>query len=149
MPKNSNDNNSLCKENIVKLILGIILPWAYLYVCFSGFYGILFLIPATVIVSILYAVPLFLNSAKVKSEEVKTIKPYIIRDALFSLLPAVSSCLFTSITLDVFFDGFEHIWLFATILLCIFVFLTLYFWFRYYISNTVIKRIKAKKPFRP
>jgi len=146
----SNNNNSLRnKENIIKATLGICLPLAYYYVCFFGYYSILFFIPATIVVSVLYSVPYFLNAHKIKSNNVTTIKAFIVNDALFSLLPASSCCVLTAIILETFFTGYEDVWLFAVILLLIFIIVALYFWLRYFVSNSVIKRLKEKKDSRP
>ncbi len=146
----SNNNNSLRnKENIIKTTLGICLPLAYYYVCFWGYYSILFFIPVTIVVSVLYSVPYFLNAHRIKNDKVTSIKAFIVNDALFSMLPAASCCILTAIILETFFTGYDDVWLFAVILLLIFILVSLYFWLRYYITQNVIKRLKAKRHNRP
>lgn len=146
----SSNNYSFRKsENVFKAVFNVCLPLVYFYVCYGIDFGILFFIPATIGVSVLYAILYFINTNRIKNDEVTSIKPFILNDLLYSVLPAVCSCIFNAIVLNVFFDIFEDIWLFASILLCVFVLIALYFWFRYYISNNVVKRLKLRKDSRP
>lgn len=134
------------KYNIGKCILSAILPWAYLLVCFGFKYKLILFFPALLLLSFLYIAPFFTQAAQAKNEDIKSIKPFIISDALFALLPSLLSCTLTSVVLDVFFEGFDLVWFFSPILMAVFVFLTLYFWLKYYVNNKVLKKIK--KPER-
>lgn len=131
--------------NIARAVSSTVLPLIYLYLCFGFSLGIALFFPSLLIICVLYAIPHFVTASKVKSDEIKTVKPFIVADTLFSLLPSVGSCLFASIILDAFFSGFELLWLFSAVLMIIFVFVTLYFWLRYYINNKVIKNIKKPR----
>lgn len=145
MPSSNSRSPLFCKENIFKCVLSVCLPWIYLYACYGPAYSLMWFVPAVLIISLIYIIPFFVNTNKIKMTDVVSIKSFIVSDAIFSLLPSEICCVFTAIILDVFFDGFKHVWFFTSILMCVFLFATLYFWLRYYVSNGIAKRIKSKR----
>ena len=144
----SNNNQTFFRwQNVIRAVYSAIIPLAFLYVChFPSFSSLLVFLPALIISAFLYLVPLFVSLSKIKSENLKSIKPLIAEDAVFSLSPAIVICFFTSLFIYLFFDGFELVWFFSPIIMCVLLLLTLYFWLMYLFNNTVVKRVK--KPVR-
>lgn len=131
----------------LRAVYSAILPLAFLFVCgIPSFSSLMFFMPALIVTAVLYLLPLYFSLAKIKSDTVKSIKPYILKDLLFSLLPAVAVCFFASLFIHLFVDGFALIWFFSPIIICTVVLVTLYFWLLYWFNNSLVK--KVKKPVR-
>lgn len=130
------------KAKIIKAALSAALPLVYYGLCFFlGVTSILWILPLTFLMAILYIIPLFINVSKIKKGNYISIKPFIITDLLYGILPSVSSTFALALGLYLFIKGFELVFMFAIILSALFILVNSYFWFSYYINNTVIKRI--------
>jgi len=130
------------KAKIIKAALSAALPLVYYGLCyFLGVSSILWILPLTFIMGIAYTVPLFINVKKIKNSNYLSVKPFILSDLLYWILPSVSSTFALALGLYLFIEGFELVFMFAIILSVLFIIVNLYFWLSYYINNTVIKRI--------
>ncbi len=133
------------KATIVKAVFYALLPLAYLTVCnFIHIESVIWLLPISALVAILYTIPHFAMQAKAKSKEVITVKPFIISDLLYALLPSYGVAFFFTVGVYVFADGGDACWLFCCIALATFTLITLYFWLSYYIYGIVYKKIKSR-----
>lgn len=130
------------KTKIIKAVFSAALPAVYYFLCmFLGVSSVILVLPMTFFVAIAYAIPLFINVSVIKKGEFSSIKPFVIGDLLFMMLPAVCSAFSLALTLFLFSDDATLVFMFAIILVLIFIVINLYFWFSYYINNTVIKKL--------
>ncbi len=130
------------KSKIIKAVFSAALPAVYYFLCmFLGVSSILLVLPMTFFVAIAYTVPLFMNVSMIKKGNYASIKPFVKADSLYMLLPSVASAFAMALVLFLFVDEAVLVFMFALILSCIFVVVNLYFWFSYYINNTVVKKL--------
>lgn len=131
------------KSKIIKAAFSAALPLVYYSICFLlGVSSIIWVLPLTFLMAIGYTVPLFINQSKIKKGNYLSVKPFIVSDLLFGILPSVLTTFGVALGLYIFVGGIDRIvFMFAIIISAIFVVVNLYFWFSYYINNTVIKRI--------
>lgn len=123
----------------VRCIISFLLPHIYIFICYGTELGLLLLLPTVFIISLVYIIPFLINGAKIKAASVPTIVSFVISDLLFSIIPSVAGCFFTSLVLYIFFEGFKDIWFFSTIIIVVYTVLTLYFWLKYYVANSISK----------
>ncbi len=131
------------KASLVKALYYCALPIAYILVCTFINASILWLVPITLVMSLLYTIPFFGMQNAVKSDDVKSIKPFIISDFLYALLPSWCAVFFISIGVYVFADA-DSVWLFCIIDFAISIFVAMYFWLSYYVFGVIYKNIKSK-----
>ena len=130
------------KTKIIKAAFSAALPLVYYVLCFClGVSSIIWVLPLTFLMAIGYTIPLFINLGKIKKGNYVSVRPFIVSDLLFGILPSVLSTFAVALGLYIFISGFELVFMFAIIISAIFVVVNLYFWLSYYINNTVVKRI--------
>ncbi len=130
------------KSKIIKAALSAALPVVYYVLCLClGVSSILWVLPLTFIMAISYTIPLFLNVRKIKFGNYNSIKPFVMSDLAFWMLPSVLSAFLLALGIYIFTDGLELVFMFAIILSALFVFVNLYFWLSYYVNNTILKRL--------
>ncbi len=140
-------NNSIIskKASIAKAVYYSAVPSAYIIVCtYMKVSALLWMIPITALAVLLYTIPFFGMQNSIKKEnDINSIKPYILSDFLYALLPSCGISFFLSLGIYVFSDA-DLVWMFYIIYISAAVLIALYFWLSYYIFGTVYKKIKSK-----
>ena len=133
------------KAKIGKAVFYTLLPVSYIIVCnFVTIANLLWLLPISAFVAVLYTIPFFIIQSKIKAKAVVSIKPFILSDLLYALLPSCGVSFFLSIGIYIFSDIGSTAMLFCGIIIGMFILITLYFWLSYYMYGIVYKKIKSK-----
>ena len=133
------------KEKIIRLATALVLPLIFYLVCYFMKVGsILWILPMTFILALLFTVPCFINVGKIKNGNYESVKPFILTDLLYYLLPAVGMSFASALFLYLFFDEFKFIFILTIILVSLFILIDAYFWLSYYVNNTIGRRMKKR-----
>lgn len=132
-------------NKIARLTLSVALPLAFYLGCiFIQVSSILWLIPFTFVLVLLFAIPFIVTLSKIKNEPSPSVKPLIFTDLLYYLIPTITVSFLLGLFLYIFFPAFKHVFMLTIILFMVTVFTCLVFWLSYIINNALSKRFGDK-----
>lgn len=119
-------------DRILRLVLSVVLPICFYIGCnFIKVSSIIWLIPFTFVLVLIYCLPHLITLYRIKNRLVSDVKSVVIDDLLYYLLPFVAVSFFAGLILYLFFEQFKHVFMLTIVLVAISFFTCFVFWISY------------------